>query len=326
VKQPSALLSKTRLTLGAALLALGLLIMNAEGLVVLVNEARSPKELRSAESWCYQLFAIDLKTLTKASCDMLVVDAADDARATFSSKALKQLRMDPTGSRRTVLAYLNIGEAELYRHYWRSAWMTSPPPWIVGRNQAWRGNFRVRYWAREWQDIIYSGPQSYLEAILDAGFDGVYLDNVDTYHELEAENPQAKAQMIAFVTAIAQAARAKRPRFKIVVQNAEELLAEPEYLAALDAIAKEDLLFGIQGDGVRNRPDDIGHSIGYLEIARRQDKPVFVVEYLEPAAAAAARDELRRHGFIPYFAERLLDRAPRDPAASRVPSRCGNSN
>lgn len=309
IERPSAA-SKARLAAGLAILVLGLGLMNVDSAISFLNLAARPPTLAAAQSWCYQLFDIDLEALTRTSCDMLVIDMTDNTRTPYPARVLKQLRTKPDGKRRNVLAYLNIGEAEMYRYYWRLAWMTDPPAWLVGRNQAWRGNFRVRYWRSDWQNIIYKAPQSYLEAIVDAGFDGAYLDNVDAYYEMTSENPQAKAQMIAFVEEIAKTARSRRPDFKIVVQNAEELLAAPDYLSTIDGIAKEDLLFGVQGEGIRNQPEDIRHSGAHLQLARRENKPVFVVEYVDAGAVSAAREELRQYGFIPYFAERLLDRAP----------------
>jgi cysteinyl-tRNA synthetase, unknown class len=296
-------LSKIRRIAGLALLALGLLLMHAESLISLVTEARSPKDLGVVGSWCYQPDAVDFKTLSKSGCDVLVIDADDVTRAAHSSKSLGPVRMNSDGTRRTVLAYLDIGEAETQRLYWRHAWQANPPVWIVRQNEAWRGSFKVRYWSPQWQDIIYGGSDSRLASILKSGFDGVYLDNVDAYADLLPENPEARSQMIAFVASLAREARAKRPRFKIIVQGAEELLTEPVYLGVIDGVAKEDLLFGIEGVGVRNRTADIGHSVRHLHIARQHDKPVFIVEYLEPTAIENARNEIMREGFIPYFAQ-----------------------
>ncbi len=302
--------SAARLAAGVAVLALGLMLMNAEGAMSLLNRVARSAPLAAAQNWCYQLFAVDLKALTTTSCDMLVIDMTDDMRRPYPASVLRQLRTNPDGTRRNVLAYINIGEAEMYRYYWQYAWIANPPEWLVGRNQAWRGNFRVRYWHPEWQHILYKGRQSYLDAIVDADFDGAYLDNVDAYYDLTAENPQAKAQMIALVEEIAKAARARRSGFRIVTQNAEELLASRYYRSTIDAVAKEDLLFGVAGEGIRNRPEDIRHSVAHLQLARQDGKSVFVVEYIDPVAGAAVRDELRQFGFIPYFAERLLDRTP----------------
>ena len=41
------------------------------------------------------------------------------------------------------------------------------------RNPDWAGNYKVRYWEQGWRDLILSGPESYLNRITAAGFDGV---------------------------------------------------------------------------------------------------------------------------------------------------------
>src|SRR5262245_28759666 len=111
---PSRFASRARYALGAALLAFGILIMNAATVTLLVNEVRRPVDLTAARRWCYRLFAIDLRSLERATCDLLVVDVADDTRATYSRSAVRRLRVDAGIGRRNVLAYLNVGEAEVY--------------------------------------------------------------------------------------------------------------------------------------------------------------------------------------------------------------------
>jgi len=43
----------------------------------------------------------------------------------------------------------------------------------------------VQYWDTEWQEIIYGNSESYLKKIIDAGFDGVYLDIIDAFEYFE---------------------------------------------------------------------------------------------------------------------------------------------
>ena len=85
------------------------------------------------------------------------------------------MRRKPDGSRRLVLAYMSIGEAESYRWYWprRSS------AWLGAENPQWRGNYGVRFWHSDWQEIIFE----YTDKIVAAGFDGVYLDKVDEFEE-----------------------------------------------------------------------------------------------------------------------------------------------
>jgi len=37
----------------------------------------------------------------------------------------------------------------------------------------------------EWQDIIFDNENSYLKKIIDAGFDGFYLDIIDAFEYFE---------------------------------------------------------------------------------------------------------------------------------------------
>jgi len=84
-------------------------------------------------------------------------------------------------ARRLELSRLCIGEAEDYRPYWRQSWNRHPPSWIESENPRWKGDFRVRYWDPAWHAILFGSPSSYVDRILEAGFDGVYLDTVDTF-------------------------------------------------------------------------------------------------------------------------------------------------
>ena len=86
---------------------------------------------------------------------------------------------------------MSIGEAEDYRWYWDERWIRgkkltkNAPTWLDKLNPDWKGNYKVRYWNEDWQTIICGGKDSYIQKIIDAGFDGVYLDIVDAYEYFE---------------------------------------------------------------------------------------------------------------------------------------------
>ncbi|MBD3286479.1 hypothetical protein GF359_07950, partial [candidate division WOR-3 bacterium] len=50
-------------------------------------------------------------------------------------------------------------------------------------NPDWKGNYLVRYWEEEWKAIIFGTDSSYLDAVINQGFDGVYLDKIDSYED-----------------------------------------------------------------------------------------------------------------------------------------------
>ncbi len=80
---------------------------------------------------------------------------------------------------------MSIGEAEDYRYYWQDKWHVGNPAFIVEQNPQWQGNYTIKYWSKAWQRLIFGDKNSYLERILNANFDGVYLDIVDAFERFE---------------------------------------------------------------------------------------------------------------------------------------------
>jgi len=103
----------------------------------------------------------------------------------FSSSQIATMKKKANGAKRLIISYISIGEAEDYRFYWDPAWNDTQPDWIEEENPLWEGNYKVKYWESEWQSIIFGTNESYLDLILNAGFDGVYLDIIDAFEYFE---------------------------------------------------------------------------------------------------------------------------------------------
>ena len=291
------------------------------------NARKSP--LRIA-SWHYQLQNIDIVVLSQTDTDLLVIDYAetpvDGPMVPFTKSEIERLKTKPDGGRRIVLAYFSIGEAERYRYYWKPEYSIARPAWLVGANNNWPGNYRVRYWMDEWIEIIVRGQGSYLNRILDAGFDGVYLDGLGKYAGLTAERPDAGQAMMTLVKEIADTARKRNSDCIVVAQNAEELLQDAEYRATIDAIAKEDYLYGDDGDGRRNSDENVRSSRENLKLIQSEGKMVLVAEYLtDPVKQSIARAEIERDGFFPIFVRRELDATPLQPPKSASEAMAGEA-
>lgn len=188
-------------------------------------------------------------------------------------------------------------------------WLTEKAPtWLGDENETWSGNFAVKFWDKGWQDLIFGAPNSYLDRIVAAGFDGIYLDRVDAHYEYMHERA-ADEEMADFVIRLAAAARAKTPDFIVVPQNGEELLLKPAYVAAIDGIAKEDLFFGHPTEGERNFSQQVRNSLGWLKPATDAGHKVLVIEYLQDEPALSeAKSLITEQSFVPYFGPRALDR------------------
>ena len=101
--------------------------------------------------------------------DLAKFDLAIVQPDTLSADEIKQLHEKGT----LVVSYLSVGEAEPER-----AWFTDGrvnQKWLLGKNQNW-GSYFVDASQKGWQDLMVSLMGEFIKQ----GFDGVFLDTVDT--------------------------------------------------------------------------------------------------------------------------------------------------
>jgi cysteinyl-tRNA synthetase len=126
-----------------------------------------------------------IEAVTNTNYDLLIMDLFFNDGIAFSASEIEQLRNKLNGGKRLVICYMSIGEAEDYRYYWQNDWTNNKPAWLDNENPDWEGNFKVKYWIPEWKQLIFGNDNSYLKKILNAGFDGVYLDIIDGFEYFE---------------------------------------------------------------------------------------------------------------------------------------------
>ncbi len=217
--------------------------------------------------WVYQLQNIDMDAIATAAPDVAVIDYASDGTelTEWTSDQIDILENADI----TTLCYFSIGEAESYRFYWQEDWLPeNAPSWLGPVNPEWPGNYKVRYWEDGWRAILMgttAGPdESYLDRILDQGFDGVYLDIIDAYYywsEEVSENENAAHDMVQLLADLkAYAVDRGFPDFLIIPQNGEWLPEDVDetdrtlYYSTVDGIGVEDLFnFGdLENDNPAN--------------------------------------------------------------------------
>jgi len=126
-----------------------------------------------------------IKAVQATNYDVLITDLFFTDGTSFSASEISELKRKKNGGRRLVISYISIGEAENYRYYWNADWNNNKPAWMDMENPDWPGNFKVKYWEPEWQQIIFGNNISYIKRISDAGFDGAYLDIIDAFEFYE---------------------------------------------------------------------------------------------------------------------------------------------
>jgi cysteinyl-tRNA synthetase, unknown class len=137
----------------------------------------NPKEFATRQAY--------VDAVRATNYDLLLMDLFFNDDSQFTAAEVESLRDKANGGRRLVICYMSIGEAEGYRYYWNAEWKFGEPHWLRRENPKWKDNHKVWYWDPEWQAIIFGQPDSYLTKILDAGFDGVFLDIVDGFDYFE---------------------------------------------------------------------------------------------------------------------------------------------
>lgn len=247
----------------------------------------------SIRSWAYWLDSPSVDQLARTRYELLVTDE-------LSSSQIARLRAGACRPR--LVGYLSIGEAEDYRWYWQDAWRPGSPSWLLEENEDWDGNHRVEFWNPAWQRIVLTS----LDRLVDLGYDGVYLDIVDAY-----EDQGHRAEMAAFVRAIASRARSRSPLgadFGVFVQNAESLAAQPDVVGHLTGMAREETYVWATDDPV---PSSERRSIeADLDrvLAGSQGHLVLTVDYASDAALARdAESSSRARGYLPYVTGVDLD-------------------
>jgi cysteinyl-tRNA synthetase len=126
-----------------------------------------------------------INSVTSTNYDLLIMDLYFNDGNRFTPAEINLLKNKANGGKRLIICYMSIGEAENYRYYWQPSWNSNKPSWLDAENPNWVGNYKVKYWDTEWQSIIYGNDNSYLKQILEANFDGVYLDIVDAFEYFE---------------------------------------------------------------------------------------------------------------------------------------------
>ena len=119
--------------------------------------------------------------------DLLIIEPSHSG-VFFTKEQTEALKTKKNGGKRLVIAYFSIGEAEDYRVYWKKEWNKKWPGWIVEENADWKGNYVVKYWEKEWKDIV----KEYQKKLDNIGVDGYLLDTVDSYYYFHEKMEKGK--------------------------------------------------------------------------------------------------------------------------------------
>jgi uncharacterized protein (TIGR01370 family) len=199
----------------------------------------------------------------------------------------------------TILAYLSVGEVHRTRPYYPS--LAGFPGTIVGSNPDWTDAMIVDPRSARWRRTLL---QEVVPAILAKGYDGLFLDTLDSACDAEDRFPGATAATVDLLLAI----KKRFPQAALVSNGGVPML--PRLAPVLAAIATESIVTDYQFKPPLYRwrdPAGTAKRLGSLQaVARAHGLPVLVIEYVDPADAAMgteAAERARQLGLVPYVAD-----------------------
>ncbi len=264
------------------------------------------------DNWLYQLQNADPVEISSSGFEIAVIDYSKDGSESgeYSPEEIKIM----VDAGVVPVAYVNIGQAEDYRFYWKESWYTNTPEWLGEEDPAWPGNYFVKYWYNEWKEIVFS----YLDRVIDQGFKGIYLDRIDSFEYWAQEGVisrrSAARKMINFVLEIAEYVRERKPDMLIIPQNGENILDfdDGQLASTVSGWAVETLFYlktiPLEENETKSR-------LEYLIRLNRKGKFILSVDYVDDGSDSFENisrildyyEKAKRNGCIPYAARSDLE-------------------
>ncbi len=243
--------------------------------------------IRSIESFVVYYGAGRLDDL--ANYDLAIIDPN-----TLTPGEVRELESRGT----LVVGYLSVGEIN-----GNDPWLhdgTVPRSWILGRNRNW-GSLFVNANQQGWRDLMTKATAK----ILDYGFQGVFLDTVDTAIDVA---PETEPGMIELIRGL----RTAYPD-ALLVQNRGFDIAE-RVAGDIDAEMFEDLSTSYSfKDAKYVRADNSSEADQLVALHGRTGLPILALDYADPSdteTAARAVKIARSYSFIPSVSVIQLDDIP----------------
>lgn len=269
--------------------------------IILVGCSTNSRPWPKASRWGYQLQNYkgdkSLSRIQNSEESLWVIDYSRDGSEEnkFNRHEIIALKQN----KNTILSYISIGEAEDYRYYYKDM----KKDFVLHENKNWKGNFKIKYWDPLWVEILL-GENGYFSKLIEAGFDGAYLDIVDGFHSFKDKKMSAD-KMVELIVRIGEFTRARNKNFLLVMQNGADILKytskKTELFSTVDALAVEDYLFL---DGKYQENLDL---FKHIKEFQNEKKAVLSIEYIDKKSNLEKYAfEAKEKGLLPLSGYRPL--------------------
>lgn len=199
-----------------------------------------------------------------------------------------------------VVGYISLGEVEKRNTYFAQI---KAKDLLVDENENWPDSFRVRIGDRKWRKFVVD---KLIPKIIAKGFDGIFMDTVDTADYLE--NVKKMKGQVKGAIDLLKEIRRKYPKLIMVLNNG--LFLTDEVGKQIDALVVEDIYtlydFKTKKYNLATQKWTEERLVPVKKFQEEFKKPILPLDYLKRSdrkAIRKVRDEALAQGFVPYISD-----------------------
>ena len=228
--------------------------------------------------------------------DLAVLDA--DAHPNLS-----QLKKSNT----ILIGYVSLAEVGNYRWFWPEI---ANKDWVLDKNPNWGGHM-IDVRDKEWHELLVN---KIIPKILSDGFDGIFLDTIDTAEYLEKYHPEKKrAGSLKGMTQLIKKIRKKFPEIYIIANRGFAIL--DNIGRDIDGVVAESIFTSFDFQNNRMRLLDAAEYepklTKLLTLKKKYNLKIFTLDYVTPAQSDKVRHIIafsRKRDFVPYISTPKLNK------------------
>ena len=126
-----------------------------------------------------------VEDILKTNYDIVIIKPLFANKERFSTEDLQKLHFKKNGSKRLLIAEMNVSEASPDDYFWLKDWQIGMPQWLVRKSFSTPNAIIIKYWDLEWKRII----SRFFKDIINEGFDGIFFTGIENYKYFEQQTP-----------------------------------------------------------------------------------------------------------------------------------------
>ena len=151
--------------------------------VMSVNDAKNMLILTDESEYQNKYEFID--AIRNTNYDIVIIQPLFKRNQTYTPEEIASLQYKKNGTKRLLIAQMNVSEANGRDYFWQKDWQVGYPSWLVRLSFVDEDSVIAKYWAVEWQRII----ARHFKSIVDSGFDGVFFTGLENHLYFEKQTP-----------------------------------------------------------------------------------------------------------------------------------------